>query len=99
MDKKKPAEMELFKEFVSFLKQSYDIDYKDIRRLVSKKRILIPISIFNRKLGVLEAVVKFLKQNLPAPLASQVDAALKQPGVAKGAEDLLKKGKGLFGTD
>ena len=45
-----------------------------------------------------DAVLKFLKQKLPAPLAGQVETAIKNPGVAKGAEDLLKKGKGLFGN-
>jgi len=44
-----------------------------------------------------DAVIKFLKDKLPAPLASQVDAALERPDVAKGAEDLLKKGMGLLG--
>ena len=44
-----------------------------------------------------DAVIKFLKDKLPAPLASQVDGVLKNPNVASGAEDLLKKGKGLFG--
>ena len=44
-----------------------------------------------------EAVVKFLKQKLPAPLASQVDKAIESPGLADGAEDLLKKGMGLLG--
>ena len=44
-----------------------------------------------------DAVLKFLKEKLPAPLASQVDGVLNKPNIASGAEDLLKKGKGLFG--
>jgi uncharacterized protein (DUF2267 family) len=45
-----------------------------------------------------EAAIKFLKDKLPGPIAGQVDAALNKPGIGKGAEDLLKKGKGLFGN-
>ncbi len=44
-----------------------------------------------------QAAVKFLKEKLPAPLAGQIDGALESPGVAKGAEDILKKGMDLFG--
>jgi hypothetical protein len=44
-----------------------------------------------------EAVVKFLKDKLPAPLASQVDNVLENEGTADVAEDLLQKGMGLFG--
>ncbi|MCA9935144.1 MAG: DUF2267 domain-containing protein [Ardenticatenaceae bacterium] len=47
-----------------------------------------------------EAVVDFLKEKLPAPLASQVDAALANEEVidqvVDQAEDLLKKGLGGF---
>lgn len=41
-----------------------------------------------------EAVINFLKDKLPAPLASQVDAALGNDQVIKGAEELLQKGLG-----
>ncbi|MCA9976973.1 MAG: DUF2267 domain-containing protein [Chloroflexota bacterium] len=41
-----------------------------------------------------EAVIDFLKKKLPAPLASQVDAALENDQVMKNAEDLLQKGLG-----
>jgi len=44
-----------------------------------------------------EAVVKFLKEKLPAPIASQVDGFLGGEGTADAAQDLLKKGLGLFG--
>ncbi len=44
-----------------------------------------------------EAVVKFLKDKLPAPIASQVDGFLEGEGTADAAGDLLKKGLGLFG--
>lgn len=44
-----------------------------------------------------EAAVEFLKEKLPAPIAGQIDNLLENPGLAKGAEDLLDKGLGLFG--
>ena len=44
-----------------------------------------------------EAVMAFLKEKLPAPLASQVDSVVNNANVASGAEDLLKKGLGLLG--
>ena len=44
-----------------------------------------------------EAVVKFLKEKLPAPIASQVDNFLENEGTADTAQDMLKKGLGLFG--
>ena len=44
-----------------------------------------------------EAVVKFLKDKLPAPLARQVDTFLESDQTADVAGDLLKKGLDLFG--
>ena len=44
-----------------------------------------------------EAVISFLKDKLPAPIASQIDTAIDNPNLASGAEDLLKKGMGLLG--
>lgn len=44
-----------------------------------------------------EVVVKFLKQKLPAPLASQVDNVLENEGTADAAQDLLQKGVGFLG--
>ncbi len=41
-----------------------------------------------------EAVIGFLKEKLPAPLASQIDGALENEQVIKGAEDAIKKGLG-----
>ena len=43
-----------------------------------------------------EAVIEFLKDKLPAPIAGQLDSVLGG-GSAGGAGDLLKKGMGLFG--
>jgi len=44
-----------------------------------------------------EAVVKFLKDKLPEPLAGQVENLLEGSAAAEGAEQLLKMGKGLLG--
>lgn len=44
-----------------------------------------------------EAVVKFLKDKLPEPLAGQLDNVLEGSAAADGAEQLLKLGKGLLG--
>jgi nucleoid DNA-binding protein len=45
-----------------------------------------------------ETAVSFLKDKLPAPLASQVDNVLDNENVIEGAEGLLKKGLSLFGN-
>ena len=44
-----------------------------------------------------DAVLDVLRERLPGPVATQVEKALKNPDLAKGASDLLDKGKGLFG--
>ena len=44
-----------------------------------------------------EAVIKFLKEKLPAPIAGQVDNFLGNEGTVDTAQDLLQKGLGLLG--
>jgi uncharacterized protein (DUF2267 family) len=44
-----------------------------------------------------EAVIKFLKEKLPAPIAGQVDNFLGNEGTTDAAQDLLQKGLGLLG--
>ncbi|GAB4280400.1 MAG: hypothetical protein Kow0080_33270 [Candidatus Promineifilaceae bacterium] len=44
-----------------------------------------------------EAVLKFLKDKLPAPVAGQLDTLLSKDSTMDAAEDLLKKGMGFFG--
>lgn len=44
-----------------------------------------------------EAVMKFLKEKLPAPLASQLDNLVESDQTADVAGDLLKKGLDIFG--
>lgn len=43
-----------------------------------------------------EVVVNFLKEKLPAPIAGQIDSALENENVVKGAEEALKKGIGFL---
>jgi len=44
-----------------------------------------------------EAVLKFLKEKLPAPVAGQVDALLAKDSTLDAAQGLLKKGMGFLG--
>jgi len=44
-----------------------------------------------------DAAMSFLKDKLPAPLASQLESALDNPGVTKTATDAISKGLGMFG--
>lgn len=43
-----------------------------------------------------ETVIAFLKEKLPEPMASQIEGALDNPEVLKGAESLLKQGLGFL---
>ena len=43
------------------------------------------------------AAMSFLKDKLPAPLASQLESALDNPGVTKSATDMISTGLGMFG--
>ncbi len=42
-------------------------------------------------------VLDFLKQKLPAPVASQIDGLLANPGAAQQAEGMVGKVSSLFG--
>lgn len=44
-----------------------------------------------------EAVIDFLKEKLPAPLAGQIDAVIGNEATTKSAMDILGKGMSLFG--
>ncbi|MBN1260434.1 MAG: DUF2267 domain-containing protein [Anaerolineae bacterium] len=44
-----------------------------------------------------KTVIGFLKDKLPAPLAGQIDAALKNEGMLDQADDVLKGLGGLLG--
>lgn len=43
-----------------------------------------------------ETVIAFLKDKLPEPMGSQLEGALDNPEVLKGAESLLKQGLGFL---
>lgn len=56
---------DVFKEFLDFLYEKYNLDYKDVKDIIKKAKkedIFLPISIFKNKLSTLEVVVKFLKE-------------------------------------
>jgi hypothetical protein len=55
---------QLFKD-IKKLEKKYSLSYEEIINILGKKeKISIPFSIFNNKLGSLESIVKFLKENL-----------------------------------
>lgn len=56
--------IEELKKFVEYLSRNYKLSIPQIIQILSEKEILIPLSIFNKKLSVLETVVKYLKENL-----------------------------------
>ena len=56
--------VERIKELVNILRAKYNISKKDIIHLTDDKEILIPISIFNKKLRILETLTKYLKEEL-----------------------------------
>ncbi len=61
----------------------------ELVKLVTQKTGIAP----EQAKQAIEVVVNFLKQKLPAPIASQVDAALNSGG----AQDLVKGLGGMFG--
>ena len=52
------------KELVNLLKVKHKVSSKDILHLADEKEILIPVSIFTKKLSVLETLTKYLKEEL-----------------------------------
>ena len=57
----KEKKLELLKELITGLKE--ELGLKEVLNLVKKEEFEIPTSIFNKKTGSLEAIVKFLKEN------------------------------------
>ncbi|MEK6860611.1 MAG: hypothetical protein AABY07_01450, partial [Nanoarchaeota archaeon] len=55
--------IEELRKFVEYLSRNYKLSIPQIIQILSEKEILIPLSIFNKKLSVLETVVKYLKEN------------------------------------
>ncbi|MEK6922488.1 MAG: hypothetical protein AABX08_01655 [Nanoarchaeota archaeon] len=56
--------LERIKELVRLLKLKYNVAARDIIYLAEEKEILIPVSIFTKKLRVLETLTKYLKEEL-----------------------------------
>ena len=54
----------LFNEFVDFIKNKYNINDIDLKKISTSKEIKIPLSIFNEILGPLESIVKHLKEDV-----------------------------------
>jgi hypothetical protein len=59
----KDEDIKIFKIFLNRLKKKYNISSTDILNL-AQEEIMIPSSIFNKKLSPLETIVKYLKENL-----------------------------------
>ena len=47
--------------------------------------------------NVVNVVIDFLKKKLPAPVGSQIDGLLSNPGAMNEAEGMMGKVSGLFG--
>ena len=62
--KEEQIALERIKELVRLLKLKYKISTKDIFHLIEEKEILIPVSIFTKKLRILETLTKYLKEEL-----------------------------------
>ncbi len=59
----KESRDDLVKEFLEILKEKYDLQNEDLIKLLQKEDTAnIPCSIFNEKLGSLESIVKYLKE-------------------------------------
>lgn len=56
--------LEKTKEFLVHIKKKYEISDNQVIQLILEKERLIPISIYTEKISILEATVKYLKENL-----------------------------------
>ena len=56
--------LERIKELVRLLKIKHKLSTRDLISLLDDKEILIPVSIFSKKLRILETLVKYLKEEL-----------------------------------
>src|SRR3989338_2516529 len=55
--------LELRRLFIS-IKEKYHLNSPELLNELEEKEVLIPVSIFSRKLSSLETIVKYLKENL-----------------------------------
>lgn len=56
--------VERIKELANILRAKHNLTTKDIIYLADEKEVLIPVSIFTKKLSILEAITKYLKEDL-----------------------------------
>ena len=61
---KEKEEIERLENIFERLKESYDLDDKDVLKLIKEKEVFVPLSVFKNSLAPLEAVVLFLKEHL-----------------------------------
>ncbi|MBW2966579.1 hypothetical protein KY342_05735 [Candidatus Woesearchaeota archaeon] len=60
----KDEDIQIIKILLKRLKEKYNLSSTEVFNLAQKEEILIPISIFTKKLSPLETYVKYLKENL-----------------------------------
>lgn len=63
----KDSDYQTLKALYTKIKDKYKIPAAEIISKLEKKEILVPSCIFNEKLSVFEAIVKYLKENLKLP--------------------------------
>ncbi|MDP1695024.1 MAG: hypothetical protein Q8L34_05800 [Candidatus Woesearchaeota archaeon] len=56
--------IERIKELLHLLQKKYTLTTRDLVHLLDEKDLLIPFSIFTKKLTILEAITKYLKEEL-----------------------------------
>src|SRR3989344_6079460 len=64
LEKEDQFTIERIKELALLLKTKYNLSQQDIFHLISDKESLIPVSIFTKKLRILETLTKYLKEEL-----------------------------------
>ncbi|MBN1156158.1 hypothetical protein JXA85_00945 [Candidatus Woesearchaeota archaeon] len=83
MDKKVLGEQQIFREFSRWLKLNHDISIGDIRTAIAEKErsFFIPVSIITSELGILESVVKYLRE-IKGLKFSEIGLLLKRSPIA-----------------
>ncbi len=56
--------VERIKELLQLLRTKYALTAKELIHLLDDKEVLVPFSIFTKKLSILEAITKYLKEEL-----------------------------------
>src|SRR3989344_9320178 len=56
--------VERIKELLHLLRAKYTLTTKELVHLLDDKEVLVPFSIFTKKLSILEAITKYLKEDL-----------------------------------